>query len=379
LTRANLQIAVIGAGAFGGWTALYLLRRGARVTLVDAWGPGNSRASSGGETRIFRGGYGANQPYTKMAARALQLWQEHELRWNRKFLHKIGVLWMAHGDDAFERASLAELRTAGLPYQELSAGDLNKRWPQVYFEDVSWGFLETEAGSLMARSSCQAVVEAFLAEGGEFLEVAVIPDRIEEDALNGLTLSDGSKLVADQYVFACGPWLGKIFPRALGDKITATKQDVFFFGTPPGNRQFDDKYLPVWADHRDQFFYGIPGNDRRGFKIADDTRGPAFDPTWGERVVSAEKLKAVREYVAFRFPGMKDAPLVETRVCQYENSPDHNLIIDRHPTQENVWIVGGGSGHGFKHGPAVGELVAELVTEQKEADAVFRLGRFGAS
>lgn len=376
MSRTNLDVVVIGAGAFGGWIALHLLRAGARVTLVDAWGPGNSRASSGGETRIIRGGYGPNQPYTKMAARALELWQEHEQRWNRKFLHKTGMLWMAHGDDWFEQASLLELRAAGLPYQEFSQVELKRRWPQINFEDVNWGFVETEAGYLTARSSCQAVADGFVAEGGDFHEAAAITDRLEEDSWESLSLSDGSRLIANQYVFACGPWLGKIFTRTLGDKITPTKQDVFFFGTPAADPRFTDKELPVWADHRDQFFYGIPGNEYRGFKIADDTRGPVFDPTNSERLVSPQTLKSVRDYIAFRFPAMKDAPLVETRVCQYENSPDHNLIIDRHPTMENVWIVGGGSGHGFKHGPAVGEMVAGLIMQEQEPESIFRLRRF---
>lgn len=376
LIRTKLHVVVVGAGAFGGWTAYYLLRAGARVTLVDAWGPGNSRASSGGETRIIRGGYGPDQPYTRMSARALQLWQEHERRWKRQLLHKTGVLWMAHGDDSFERASLIELREADLPYQEFSQPELKTHWPQINFEDVNWGFVESEAGYLMARSSCQAVADSFVAEGGEFHETAAISDRLEEDSWDSLHLSDGSRLLADQYVFACGPWLGKIFPRALEDKITPTKQDVFFFGTPATDPRFTDKTLPVWADHRDQFFYGIPGNERRGFKIADDTRGPSFDPTCGERLVSPEKLKAVRDYMGFRFPGLRDAPLVETRVCQYENSPDHHLIIDRHPVMANVWIVGGGSGHGFKHGPVVGEMVAGLIVQEREPEAIFRLGRF---
>jgi glycine/D-amino acid oxidase-like deaminating enzyme len=314
-----------------------------------------------------------------MAARALHLWQEHEQRWNCQFLHKIGVLWMAHGDDSFERASLAELRAASLPYQEFSRAELKKRWPQINFEDVDWGFVETEAGYLMARSSCQAVVEAFVAEGGEFRETAAVTNRIEDHSWKSLALYDGSHLTADQYVFACGPWLGKIFPRALGDKVTATKQEVFFFGTPAGNPAFTDTELPVWADHRDQFFYGIPGNENRGFKIADDTRGPVFDPTNGDRLVSGEKLKVVRDYMSFRFPGMKDAPVLETRVCQYENSPDHHLIMDRHPAMENVWIVGGGSGHGFKHGPVVGERMAGLILKEQEVESIFSLKRFAAA
>ncbi len=138
-----------------------------------------------------------------------------------------------------------------------------------------------------------------------------------------------------------------------------------------------EKKLPVWADHRDQFIYGIPGSDGRGFKVADDTRGPEFDPTSGEREPSADGLRAIREYLGFRFPALKNAPLLESRVCQYENSPDNNFIIDRHPNSERVWLVGGGSGHGFKHGPALGEMVGELVMEGKDPDPLFRLARFG--
>ena len=373
------HIAVIGAGAFGGWTALHLVERGARVTLLDAWGPGNSRASSGGETRIIRGAYGPDQPYTELAARALKLWAKHERRWKRRFLHLAGVLWMAsNGDDAFERGSRKPLRRAGIKFQELSAGELKKRWPQVFFEGVDWGIYEPECGYLDARSSCLAVVEGFVAAGGKYRQVAVMGDGLEHALPGGLTLSDGSRLKADCYVFACGPWLGKLFPETIGDLVRATKQDIFFFGTPAGDPRFNDTHLPVWGDHRDHFFYGIPGSDRRGFKVADDTRGPAFDPTSGQRVVNLDTLRRVREHLAFRFPAMKDMPLIETRVCQYEQTPDEHFIVDRHPRMENVWLIGGGSGHGFKHGPAVGEMMAELILREREPQTIWKLDRFHA-
>lgn len=371
------HIAVIGAGAFGGWAALSLLRGGARVTLVDAWGPGNSRSSSGGETRIFRGAYGPNQPYTKMAARAGQLWKENEKRWNLKLLHQNGVLWMANPrDDQFERGSLPELRDAGISYQELSLQEMAARWPQINLEGVQWGIYEPESGFLTARVACQAVLDGFLAEGGEYRQLAVAMRDLDGNSWDGVALSDGSKLRADQYIFACGPWLGKLFPETVGDHIRSTKQEIFFFGTPAGDDRFIDATLPVWGNHHERFMYGIPGNQGRGFKVADDTRGPEFDPTSGERTVSADGLRAVRDYVAFRFPALKDAPLLESRVCQYENTPDNNFIVDRHPQHEHVWLLGGGSGHGFKHGPALGEMVAALVLEHRDPDSVFRLGRF---
>ena len=325
----------------------------------------------------MRGTYGPNRPYTKMAARALKLWANYERRWNRRFLHRTGVLWMASGqDDAFESGSVKALRAEKIKFQELSSSQMRRRWPQISFEGIEWGIFEPKCGYLDVRASCQAVVEEFVAAGGKYRQAAVLAEGLENGPVRSIALSDGTRLKADAYVFACGPWLGRLFPHAVGGLVQTTKQDIFFFGTPAGDDRFGDEHLPVWADHRGRFRYGIPGRDRRGFKIADDTRGPAFDPTDGERVVSPETLKEIREYVGFRFPALKNAPLVETRVCQYEQTPDSHFIIDRHPTAANVWIVGGGSGHGFKHGPAVGEMVAELILKEREADAIWRLARF---
>jgi glycine/D-amino acid oxidase-like deaminating enzyme len=325
----------------------------------------------------MRGTYGPDQPYTEMAARALKLWAKYERRWKKKFLHRTGVLWMASGwDDAFERGSVGMLRAAKIKYQEFSAAQMEKRWPQINFEGIEWGIFEPECGYLEARESCAAVVEAFVAAGGRYRQLAILPAGLEDTAFRSLALSNGSVVRADHYVFACGPWLGKLFPRTVGELITPTKQDVFFFGAPAGDPRFSDAHMPVWGDHRDHFYYGIPGSDRRGFKIADDTRGPEFDPTNGERAVNPETLRGIREYVAFRFPAMKDAPLIETRVCQYEQTPDSHFIVDRHPLNKNVWLLGGGSGHGFKHGPAVGEMMAELILKDGESQAIWRLERF---
>ncbi|HST11243.1 MAG TPA: FAD-dependent oxidoreductase [Terriglobales bacterium] len=371
------HVAVIGAGAFGGWTALYILRGGARVTLVDAWGPGNSRASSGGETRVMRCTYGPNQPYTELAARALRLWTSNERKWKRRLLHRVGVLWMAAGrDDTWESGSLAMLNKANVPYHRLTRRELTKRWPQINFQGIDWGVFEPQSGYLLARSSCQKVVDAFVAEGGEYRQAAAPESELDSGPLQKIELSDGSSLRADRYVFACGPWMSRLFPNTIGANLESTKQDVFFFGPPPGDMCFDEGRLPVWADHHQPFMYGIPGNQGRGFKIADDTRGPNFDPTNGERRISNESLQRAREYIAFRFPAMKDAPLIESRVCQYEQTPDGDFIVDHHPAAEHVWLLGGGSGHGFKHGPALGELVAKLVLKDGRPNKRWALSRF---
>jgi sarcosine oxidase len=352
---------VVGAGAFGGWTALQLVQRGAKVTLIDAWGPGNSRASSGGETRTIRATYGpADVLYTKMVARALQLWQEYEQRWNLKLFFRSGALRMAGADDSYERAALPVLREAGIRFEKLSAADCASRWPQIDFDGVPWSVYEPDSGFLAARRGCEAVLNAFLKQGGQYRQAQATPGRMTANQMEGITVGQGEAMNADTYVFAPGPWLGRVFPF-LASSITPTRQEVFFFGTPAGDLRFTEEHLPTWIDGGSHPFFGVPGNHWRGFKIADDTRGPVIDPSTMEREISEEKLVAARAYLRMRFPAMAGSPLLESRVCQYENSTDHNFILDRHPEAANLWIVGGGSGHGFKHGPVMGEMVADAV------------------
>jgi glycine/D-amino acid oxidase-like deaminating enzyme len=369
------SVIVVGAGAFGGWSALQLLQRGAKVTLLDAWGPGNSRASSGGETRTIRATYGPAHPlYTRMVARALQLWQENEKRWKVKLFFHSGALRMAGADDSYERAALPVLEQAGIRFEKLSTAECTQRWPQINFEGVFWSIYEPDSGFLAARRGCEAVLTAFLKEGGHYRQAQAIPGPILANRMQGLSITPAEVIKADYYVFALGPWLGKVFPF-LAPIITPTRQEVFFFGTPAGDLRFTEERLPTWIDGGKNPFFGVPGNHWRGFKIANDTRGAVIDPTTVEREISEEKLADARSYLRTRFPALADAPLVESRVCQYENSTDHNFILDRHPEAENVWIVGGGSGHGFKHGPVMGEMVTDAVLGVKPPPKEMGLSR----
>ena len=182
-------------------------------------------------------------------------------------------------------------------------------------------------------------------------------------------------------MFACGPWLASLFPDAVGANVSATRQEVFYFGTPAGDARFRAPALPVWMDFavgsRSGQVYGIPASGSSGFKVADDAPGPEIDPTTSERDVSAEGIARARAFLSLRFPALADAPLIASEVCQYESTPDDHFIVDRHPGASNVWIVGGGSGHGFKMGPAIGEMVASLVLDGATPDPQFSLARFG--
>jgi sarcosine oxidase len=375
--QSGPRVVVIGAGAFGGWTALQLVRRGARVTLVDAWGPGHSRASSGGETRVIRATYGTRTIYTKMALRAFELWQAHDQKFGRHLLHKTGAMWLFGKDNAFGKASADALRAANQPFEELGPAEARKRYPQIAFDGIASVLVEPNAGFLLARRACEHVVECVAAEGGQYRQAAVTsPVRVSGAKLTSLALADQSSLSADAFVFACGPWLGSLFPDVVGKNVTPTRQEVFYFGTPPGDTRFEESSFPVWVDFGERLVYGLPSNANRGFKVADDTSGPAFDPTLGSREATAAGLKAMRTFLAMRFPALAKAPHIGSEVCQYEASPDSHYIIDTHPAAPNVWIVGGGSGHGFKMGPAMGELVASAVLGTAAPDPTFSLARF---
>ena len=354
----GFDVAVIGAGAFGAWTAWHLRRAGRRVVLLDAYGAGNSRASSGGETRVIRMGYGADEVYTRWSQRSLGAWKDLARTSGEPLFHETGVLWMARDEDPLTLATLATLGRLGIRHEKLSRAELQSRWPQIALGPITWAIYEPGSGALMARRAVQAVTTQAARDGAEVRTAAVAPPR-GRGRLGALATAQGP-ISAGAFVFACGPWLPKLFPDLLGERIFPTRQEVFYFGPPPGDARFAPPAMPVWVDFAEEI-YGLPDIESKGFKVAPDRHGPPFDADAGERVVGAEGLAGVREFVARRFPALKDAPLVASEVCQYENSSNGDFLIDRHPSWENVWLVGGGSGHGFKHGPAVGAYAAARV------------------
>jgi sarcosine oxidase len=365
------DVAVVGAGVFGAWTAYQLRLAGASVLLLDAYGPGNSRASSGGESRIIRLGYGPDEIYSRSSQRALALWQQLFEKTEQLF-QKTGVLWLARQHDAYCEATLATLQRLNANFERLDEDELTRRFPQLELGPIKWGILEPDSGVLLARRAVQAVVAQAKVNGVEYLEEAIAPLQSRAKAITSVQTLSGKEIVAGQFVFACGPWLPKLFPDLLGELIHVTRQEVVFFGVPPGDDSFSHGVMPAWIDFND-LVYGLPNLDGRGFKIAIDEHGPEFDPDSGERVVSASGLKAVREYLAKRMPRLANAPVTETRICQYENTSNGDFLIDRHPLFENVWLSGGGSGHGFKHGPAVGEYAAKMISGEGVEERRFTL------
>src|SRR5438093_391649 len=271
-TPTSFDVAVVGAGFFGVWTAYQLRQTGASVILLDAYGPGNSRASSGGESRIFRMGYGPDEIYTRSALRLFALWRELFERIepttrhaSQRLFRQTGVLWLARANDSYCEATLETLQRLGIGVERLDSNELKQRYQQFDTSGVAWGVLEPDGGALMARRAVQAVASQTETDGTTILEETIVPPR-NGSRLNSLSTTQGTRVIADRFVFACGPWLPKLFPQLLKELIHVTRQEVFFFGTPAGDDRFAPGRMPIWVDFND-LVYAIPNLQNRGFKL----------------------------------------------------------------------------------------------------------------
>ncbi|MGE3888891.1 MAG: NAD(P)/FAD-dependent oxidoreductase [Vicinamibacterales bacterium] len=361
------DVVVVGAGAFGAWTALSLRERGAKVTLLDAYGPGHPRATSCDEVRQIRMSYGDREVYSRSAMNALELWKKREAEFGRKLLYPGGRLVMRRAWNTELEDQKAVFDRLSLPYEVLKPDEMAKRYPQVGFAGVGVGFLDVNAGLLKAREAIMAITEAFERKGGTIRLARAMPGAPAGRTLPNVTVDGGGTLSAGAFVFACGPWLRHVFPDLLGKVITSARIEIAYIGSPAGDPGYRQGVLPNLSE--EGTFPGAPPNEvsytqsdiDAGLKIARGGPRLPMDLDRDERIISARQISRIHEYVRVRFPRLKE-PIVSSRVCQSDASPDSHFVLDRHPGHDNVWIAGGGSGHGFKHGPVVGEYMADRVT-----------------
>ena len=372
------EIIVIGAGTFGVWTAYHLNQMGAKVTLLDAYGPGNSRASSGGETRLIQAD-NDNQVYVQSAIRSYNWWKTLEEVSGERLVLSTGRLAMSQ-QEIYRQHALSrkrQLESQGINNTEvLNQDEIRYRWPQIYSDDIVTAMYNgggPSGSTLLARKGCQVVAREFEKNGGTLTIAQGIP-VVKNGKVEGIRAGNES-LKAQFYVFACGPWLPKIFPELLMPKLKVERRDVLFVGTPPGNNNFSYPNLPEWSVYKSGF-YGFPNIEGRGFKVAIYPDYNSFDPDTDERIINSYQVKRTHDFVKQRFPALSGQPITESRVCQVTNSVDGNFIVDQLPSSENTWIVGAGSGHGFKHGPAIGEYTAKRILGEQvdqEFDKLFKL------
>jgi len=355
-----VDVVIVGAGTFGGSLAWWLAREGHGVTLVDQFEPGDRRASSGGETRLLRCAHGEDADYTAMARRARTLWRELEAESDEDLFVECGYAWFARRDDGWEAASEPVLAAQGIPAERLDVAEVAGLYPTFRGDGLAFVLLEPEAGVLRAERSVRTLAAQAAAHGARILRARAVPNG------RAAVLEDGTRLEGDVVVWACGPWLGTLFPDLVTLKVT--RQEPLFLDGGPAWRA----PLPAWCDY-DAGRWGSADIDGLGVKAAIDEDGPPVDPD-AELTGEALTEPQVRAYLRERFPALGDAPLLRTHACRYEITPDTHFIAAPHPEQPGVWIVGGGSGHGFKHGPALAERIVAALKGRAELPPHFALG-----
>ena len=335
----------------GASIARELARRGWEVTLAEQYAPGTVRSASGGDTRILRAAHGADEWYTRLAWRARELWLELQEETGTPLWEPTGLAWFACTSDGFEARSRPSLERAGIGYEWRSADDARTLFPSLAVDDLEAVLWEPDAGVLHARRATQELVEDGERHGVRPRAGRIVP---------------ADDPAADVVVWACGAWLPSLFPGHVDVRIE--RRDVFFFGGDASWRG-----TPAWVEY-DSGYYGHGEIGGLGVKVAPDFPSDEVDPDTVDRVALPERLDAARSYTSRRFPTLADAPLVGSRVCQYDLSFDSHFLLGRHPERETWWLVGGGSGHGFKHGPALGEYVADCIEGGRQPETFHALG-----
>lgn len=383
------DFAVVGAGAFGMWTALYLQRLGATVEVVDMYGPGNSRATSGGETRGVRTSYG-DRPHGvqwgRWAKEAIARWkawdEEHADSLTAPLFYTTGDLILREEEEPYLERTRALWRELDIAFEEPSIDEVAREFPVIRSDDMGVALYEVNAGVVRARRAMESVAQVFQREGGTIRIARAMPGSVGAGGLADLALDPAggggvgeSTLSAGTYVFACGPWLGKVLPEPMEPRLRIPMGHVFYFGTPPGDNRFNHPNFPS---------YGVPGctgwpalpPDHRGFRVRTGGQAPQDPDTSVRGVIPEEGVQRGLEFVEERFPLLAEMPIVETRACHYESSVTRNFIVDTHPEWPNAWITGGGSAEAFKQGPVLGDYIAHrLVGDDLEPELAegFRL------
>lgn len=346
--RQRPDLVVVGAGVIGAWTALLAQERGLQVELIDMHHPGHGFGSSGGDSRNIRAAYGSDLLFTRWAQAAWQAWQAREADLGLRMLFPSGALWTGSANRLNEQASMFD--RIAQPCELLHGAEVVRRWPHLRYGDDETVFYEPNAGVLLAGASLRAIVDRFQRLGGS-LQLG----RVEVDAELRLW-QGGSRVKADNVLFACGPWLPRLFPDLLGPLMRTPRRELFFFDANGGGFGFDR--TPNLVDQEAWTSSDI-GN---GLKVAPRVRGVPFDPDRDPRVPSPDLLASARAYLGRRIPALADASLSHAFVGCLENTASEDFIIDRHPDEPRWLIAGGGSGHAFKFGPVLGELVLSMLT-----------------
>ena len=378
----SYDIVIIGAGVMGAAAACEVARDGASVALIDQATLPNPRAASIDYSKVFRFAY-PDPLYARMAVDALRLWRQLEADTGMPLLTQTGLVMTGHSEPSFETESLEALQSLDLEVERLTSEETARRFPQFNGDAFSYGIYDPSGAILHAERIVNALIFLARRRGVDVIEsdrVAGIDRGNSSSVL--ISTESGRAIECGRAMVASGPWTAKLLPDLM-KMITTTRQEVIYFEPRPGTTasgRFDVGSFPMFID-MDSGYYGFPVHHLGAMKIANHKRGALVDPDLRNDAVDGYSIGDCRAFFAQFIPELTSARRIETNVCVYNNTPDNDFIIDWHPGIENVLLVTGFSGHGFKFGSLVGRISADLLMTRRTSCEIsrFGLGRFGLS
>ncbi|MGA9768439.1 MAG: N-methyl-L-tryptophan oxidase [Blastocatellia bacterium] len=374
----SFDIAIIGAGVMGAAAACELAREGASVALLDQSTLPNPRAASIDHSKVFRFAY-PDALYAQMAVDALKLWRSLEEETGARLLTDTGVLMIGREQSSPEAETYETLRSLGLRVERLDSRETAARFSQFNPEAFGFSVYDPSGAMLHATTIVRALIDLGRRRGVHIIEGARATEIMQ--SANGrvkIITESGDEFDCARACVASGPWTRNLF-GFLRDNLKTTRQEVVYFEPEPFAAQdFTADRFPIFID-LDSGFYGFPIHHAGAMKIANHHKGEPVEIASYDPEVGDEFILRCREFFRKLIPQLASARVRETRVCVYNNTPDDDFIIDWHPEIENVLIVTGFSGHGFKFGSIVGRIGAELLLSGRTSYNIdrFSLARFG--
>jgi sarcosine oxidase len=358
------DVAIVGGGIMGAITACELARDGAKVALIDQSTLPNPAGASFDHSKVFRFAY-PDQLYAQLAVDALKRWRELEADSGEQLLTPTGVMMIGRDESSSERETYTALRSLDLAAELLDSAEAARRFPQFNPAAFAFAVYDPNGAILHADKAVAAALRVARQRGVRFIEGQRVIRVEQSDAgLVEIVTESAGNYQCKQAVIASGPWTRKLLPF-LAYGLTTTRQETVYF-EPPGVSAsgFEPGRFPIFIE-LDSGFYGFPSHHRGWIKIANHHKGATADPYEFDDSVGEDFIESCRGFFRRFIPRLADAQVRETRVCLYNNTPDDDFLIDWHPEIENVLIVTGFSGHGFKFGSVVGRLAAELLRSHR--------------
>ena len=327
---------VLGCGAVGSAALGHLARRGLRVLGLDRFTPPHDRGSSHGRTRMIRQAYFEHPDYVPLVLRAYEQWFALEEAVGRTLYRETGLLEIGPPAGQVIAGVLASARQHNLAVDELSPGDIERRFPGFVVPDGMRGVFERHAGFLRVEDCVRAQIEQALTAGVELhSEETVQSWRV--DGANVIVDTDRGRYEAPRLVITAGAWAGQLLADLQVPLVVRRKPQYWF--APRGDAYRADVGTPAFLyDTPDGVFYGFPVVGPEGLKCAEHSGGAVVaDPLQLDRDVDSADLARVTGFITACLPQLTTT-VNDHAPCMYTMSPDENFLVDVHP-QASAGVV----------------------------------------